>query len=107
MDVVINIPAVKNGNWAFIENEIDGYTTAVKLKRGKILKLILETAYLNEEELEVLGQHGFVVSERYGHHSYTESYYQIFIRDRPVFVSLDSVLHAWNQGYRSQFRHKY
>lgn len=54
LDVVINIPAVKNGNWDLIENEIDSYTTATKLKRGKVLKLILETAYLNAEELEIL-----------------------------------------------------
>ncbi len=54
IDIVVNIPAVKNGNWDLIENEIDSYTTATKLKRGKILKLILETAYLNSEELEIL-----------------------------------------------------
>ena len=62
---------------------------------------VKEGLELNEEELEVLGKHGFVVSGRHGNHSYTESYYQIFIRDRPVFISLDSILHAWNQGYRS------
>lgn len=54
LDIVINIPAVKNGNWDLIENEIDSYTTATKLKRSKVLKLILETAYLNSEELEIL-----------------------------------------------------
>jgi len=54
LDVVINIPAVKNGNWDLIENEIDSYITATKLKKGKILKLILETAYLNSEDLEIL-----------------------------------------------------
>lgn len=54
LDVVINIPAAKNGNWDLIENEIDSYTTATKLKRSKVLKLILETAYLNTEELEIL-----------------------------------------------------
>jgi len=54
LDIVINLPAVKNGNWELIENEIDSYTTATKLKRGKVLKLILETAYLNSKELEIL-----------------------------------------------------
>jgi len=54
LDIVINLPAVKNGNWDLIENEIDSYTTATKLKRGKVLKLILETAYLNSKELENL-----------------------------------------------------
>ncbi len=54
LDIVVNIPAVKNGNWDLIENEIDSYTTATKLKKGKVLKLILETAYLNSKELEFL-----------------------------------------------------
>ena len=54
LDIVVNIPAVKNGDWDLIENEIDRYTTAVKLKRNKVLKLILETAYLNAKELEFL-----------------------------------------------------
>lgn len=54
LDIVINIPAVKNGNWELIENEIDSYTTATKLKKNKVLKLILETAYLNLQELEIL-----------------------------------------------------
>ena len=54
LDIVVNIPAVKNGNWDLIENEIDSYTTAGKLKRGKVLKLILETAYLDDKELEIL-----------------------------------------------------
>ena len=54
LDIVINLPGVKNGNWDLIENEIDSYTTTTKLKRSKILKLILETAYLNSEELKIL-----------------------------------------------------
>jgi deoxyribose-phosphate aldolase len=54
LDIVINIPAVKNGNWDLIQSEIDSYTTATKLKRNKVLKLILETAYLNSEELNRL-----------------------------------------------------
>jgi len=54
LDIVINLPAVKNKNWDLIENEIDSYTTATKLKKNKVLKLILETAYLNHEELEIL-----------------------------------------------------
>lgn len=54
LDIVVNIPAVKNGNWDLIENEIDSYTTAIKLKKNKVMKLILETAYLNAKELENL-----------------------------------------------------
>ena len=54
LDIVINLSAVKNKDWATVENEIDSITTATKLKGNKVLKLILETAYLNHDELEVL-----------------------------------------------------
>ena len=54
LDIVVNIPAVKNGDWELIENEIDSYTTTAKLKNNKVLKLILETAYLNSKELKIL-----------------------------------------------------
>lgn len=54
LDVVVNLSAVKNGDWEVVESEIDSITTVTKLKGNKVLKLILETAYLNREELERL-----------------------------------------------------
>lgn len=54
IDAVININAVKNKNWDYIEDEIDSLTTVTKLKYNKTLKLIFETAYLNEEEIQRL-----------------------------------------------------
>lgn len=42
---------------------------------------------------------GFVVSERLGLQSFAETYYRIFNDDLPVFVTADSVLHAWHRTY--------
>ena len=56
---------------------------------------------LNESEKEILKNNGFVVSGRYGSHSFTDSFYDIFVRDLPVFISLDSILQAWHQAYRN------
>ncbi len=53
LDVVINICAVKNGNWAYVKNDINSVTTATHLK-GKVVKVILETGMLDESELEKL-----------------------------------------------------
>lgn len=50
-DVVVNICAIKNGNWNFVQNDIESMTRAVHLK-GKSIKIILETALLNKEEIE-------------------------------------------------------
>lgn len=50
LDAVINLCAVKSGNWNFIRNEVESLTTACHMK-GKILKLIIETGMLTEDEI--------------------------------------------------------
>lgn len=53
MDVVVNISAIKKADWAHVRNEVDSITRAAHLK-GKIIKLIFETALLNKEEIAQL-----------------------------------------------------
>jgi deoxyribose-phosphate aldolase len=50
VDVVINVCAVKDGNWNFIKNDIDSMSTAARLK-GKVVKVIIETGLLTKEEI--------------------------------------------------------
>lgn len=50
VDAVINICAVKSGNWNYLRNDIDSMITAVRLK-GKAIKIIIETGLLNEAEM--------------------------------------------------------
>jgi hypothetical protein len=54
---------------------------------------------LSAPELAVFKDKGFVVSERMGSHSFTDLYYRIYVRDLPVFVSSDSMLHAWHRYF--------
>ena len=54
---------------------------------------------LNDAEAAVLRQNGFVASERLGAYSFPEAFYQVFIKDRPVFVSTDAILQAWHRSY--------
>lgn len=53
IDMVINICEVKNGNFGYVEDEI---ARLRKLTEGKILKVIIETCYLSEEEKKRLCQ---------------------------------------------------
>ena len=53
LDIVVNIGAVRSGNWNHVHSDIDRCTTAVRL-RGKISKLILETGLLTEAEISHL-----------------------------------------------------
>ncbi|MDZ7877951.1 MAG: deoxyribose-phosphate aldolase [Saprospiraceae bacterium] len=53
VDAVVSIAAIKSGNWNYVKNELDSMMRSVSLK-GKILKLIVETALLTREELAKL-----------------------------------------------------
>ncbi|PPK85100.1 deoxyribose-phosphate aldolase [Neolewinella xylanilytica] len=50
LDIVINISAVKSGDWNYVRTEIEQMATTVRLK-GKVCKLILEMGVLTDEEL--------------------------------------------------------
>lgn len=56
---------------------------------------------MNPKEQELFRKNGFVVSERMSAYSFAEIYYRLFSRDLPVFISTDSVLHAWHRSFDS------
>jgi hypothetical protein len=56
---------------------------------------------LNTNELAIFVTNGFVVSERLGSYSFGDAYYRVFSDDLPVFVTADSILHAWHRTYDS------
>jgi deoxyribose-phosphate aldolase len=51
IDAVLNICAIKNEDWSFVRNEIDSLVLGTHMK-GKVIKLILETAQLTPSEIE-------------------------------------------------------
>ncbi len=51
IDMVINISAFKSGDYATVQNDIQAVTTACHLQ-NKQIKVIIETSYLNAEEIE-------------------------------------------------------
>ncbi len=55
---------------------------------------------LNEKELGCFLTNGFVVNERLGSPNFADVYYRIFNDDFPVYVTADSVLHAWHYSYQ-------
>lgn len=50
VDIVINLAAVKSGDWAYVRNDITQATTAVRLK-GKVSKILIEAGSLSAGEL--------------------------------------------------------
>ncbi len=53
LDVVVNIGAVKNGDWTFVKNDIET-VTRISHMRGKQIKIILEYGLLEASEIERL-----------------------------------------------------
>ncbi len=55
---------------------------------------------LSEDEMARFRTNGFVVSERLGSYSFADVYYKIFADDLPVFITTDSILHAWHFSFQ-------
>ncbi len=56
---------------------------------------------LDADEFAIFQTNGFVVSERLGGASLAQIFYEVFNDDLPVFVSTDSVIHAWHRTYEN------
>jgi hypothetical protein len=54
---------------------------------------------LDDVEEPLLRRNGFVVSRRLSSPSFAQSYYRVYSRDLPVFITADSILHAWHRSY--------
>lgn len=50
VDMVVNIAAIKDGNWSYVSNDIRSVTMAAHIK-GKQIKVIFETGILTQEEI--------------------------------------------------------
>ena len=54
IDMVINISSMKNGNYHLIKEEIDTISERIRnIDDGAILKVIIETCYLTDEEIAI------------------------------------------------------
>lgn len=69
------------------------------LNRFKYLDSIKIKFALTSEELELLKQNYFVVSERLNYDCFGKAFHQIYANDLPVFISSDAILHALHMSY--------
>jgi Protein of unknown function (DUF3160) len=72
---------------------------AVDLKTVAYLDSINRVYKLTSDELALLQEHGFVVSERLSRWSFGQAYLEIYQNDLPVFISTDALLHALHKSY--------
>ncbi|MGH7601367.1 MAG: DUF3160 domain-containing protein, partial [bacterium] len=72
---------------------------AVDVKTVAYLDSINRVYQLTADELALLQEHGFVVSERLSRLSFGQAYLEIYQNDLPVFISTDALLHALHKSY--------
>ncbi|MGH7455670.1 MAG: DUF3160 domain-containing protein, partial [bacterium] len=72
---------------------------AVDVKTVAYLDSINRVYQLTTDELALLQEHGFVVSERLSRLSFGQAYLEIYQNDLPVFISTDALLHALHKSY--------
>ncbi len=51
VDALVNVAALKNGDWSHVQNEIDSMTRAVKMK-GKLIKILIGIDILTKKEIQ-------------------------------------------------------
>jgi deoxyribose-phosphate aldolase len=49
LDMVVNVSAVRSGDWEYVRNDVEAVLSVVR-SRGQKLKVIFENAYLNDAE---------------------------------------------------------
>ena len=55
LDAVINIPAIKDGDWKSVKYDLETMSSIVK-RNDKLIKIIFETCYLTNQEIEELAK---------------------------------------------------
>jgi len=98
-------------DWHFSRRGVEEMSTEDALAQGRQHRLhelhrfltghygIHSDFRLTDEETMLLRQNGFVVSQRLGGKSFGDLYYHLFNNDLPVFVTIDSLLHAWHHSF--------
>lgn len=54
---------------------------------------------LKPRETEQLAREGVVVAQRLHAESFAEGYYRLYTDDLPVYITTDSILHAWHRSF--------
>lgn len=55
--------------------------------------------HLTNQEMDLLKQNQFVVSERLNFNCFGHAFHDIYIKDLPVFITTDAILHALHASY--------
>jgi len=52
IDMVVQIGAIQNGDWSLVKTDVEAVLSEVRATSGALLKVIIETCYLSDQQLE-------------------------------------------------------
>ena len=78
----------------------DLYKDKIGLQGKAVYFDSVDKAYkLTDDEKFLLKKHGFIVTERLSNYTVWESFFDIYYKDLPVFISSDIILHLLHRSY--------
>ncbi len=84
---------------SFNKRYYSGIEEAFNVERYAYLDTIIEEYELTDDEMQLLQDNHFFVTERHSYHSFGSAFADIFHKDLPVFLSTDAILHALHKSY--------
>jgi hypothetical protein len=73
-------------------------------RKASYYEEVVAALQLTAEERELLRKNGFVIVDHDARHTFASVYRGIFVKDLPVLVTTDSVLHAYHRSYDYMLR---
>lgn len=78
---------------------IKGFNTNYSIEDVHYLDSVLEKLQVTSNELELLQENRFVVTERLSHNTFGSAFHNVYSNDLPVFITTDAILHALHMSY--------
>lgn len=78
---------------------IKGFSEDFSVSNIQYLDSIIEKFELTNDELELIRQNKFMVSERLSYSTFGSAFHSIYYNDLPVFITTDAILHALHMSY--------
>lgn len=74
-------------------------TGRIPVEKFVYLDTIKQKLELTDDETELLRKNRFVVTERLSYNTFGQAFHDVYIKDLPVFVTTDAILHALHFSY--------
>ena len=76
-------------------------TNPTDFEKSMYYGLLDSKFHFTDEEIELVRRHGFMVTDRKRYRNFTDAYYDLWVKDLPVYISADAILHAFHYSFNN------